>query len=78
MAFFRKDEADSSPEPKRFIRLVMEESSDGGYCEVWADRQTGVQYFVRETLDGCGVTPLLDREGKVLWTDPTFLPSKDV
>ncbi len=78
MAFFHKNETDSSSEPKRFVRLVMEESSDGGCCEVWADRQTGVQYFVRETLDGCGITPLLDREGKVLWTDPSFLPSKDV
>jgi len=33
--------------------------------EIWIDRETGVNYLCHSNANGgCGITPLLDREGK--------------
>ncbi|RDY26255.1 xylan 1,4-beta-xylosidase [Romboutsia weinsteinii] len=34
--------------------------------KIIVDKQTGVQYFYSGTSNGGGITPLLDKEGKVV------------
>ena len=36
--------------------------------EIWVDRETGVNYFYHNAGSGAGLTPLLDREGKIVVT----------
>lgn len=33
-------------------------------CEIWVDRETGVNYLFHYNGNAAGLTPLLDREGK--------------
>ena len=36
--------------------------------EIWVDKATGVNYLYRQCGNSGGLTPLLDREGKVVVT----------
>ena len=36
--------------------------------EIWVDKATGVNYLYRQSGNSGGLTPLLDREGKVVVT----------
>ena len=54
---------------KRFVR-ILKESQWGDVSEIWMDRETGVNYFLQSCSNvGCGLTPLLDREGKPVITE---------
>ena len=56
-------------EGKRFVR-IHKESQRGDVSEIWVDRETGVSYFLQTYGNtGCGLTPLLDREGKPVITE---------
>ena len=48
--------------------------SQGGLStmEIWADKETGVNYLFRTDGYAGGMTPLLDRDGK-----PVISPSRD-
>ena len=50
---------------QRFIK-VLEESSFISSSEIWADTQTGVQYFYHAVGNSGGMTVLVDAEGKPL------------
>ncbi len=52
-------------ENERFER-VYKQSSFTAYQYIYVDRATGVQYLVIHSGQGCGVTPLIDAEGKPL------------
>ena len=54
---------------KRFAR-IHKESQWGDVSEIWVDRETSVSYFLQTYGNtGCGLTPLLDREGKPVITE---------
>ena len=36
--------------------------------EIWVDKQTGVNYLYHVTINGGGLTPLLDKDGKPVVT----------
>ena len=36
--------------------------------EIWVDRETGVNYLFHASGNAAGLTPLLDREGRVMVT----------
>lgn len=38
--------------------------------EIWVDTETGVNYLYREDGYSGGLTPMLDRDGKPIVTDP--------
>ncbi len=38
--------------------------------EIWVDKETGVNYLFHASGNSGGLTPLLDREGKVIVTEP--------
>ena len=44
------------------------ELKDGGSRQILVDRETGVNYIVWKSGYAGGITPLLDREGKVIVT----------
>ena len=50
---------------RRFIKTFSE---GGGRMEVWVDTQTGVNYLFHNAGYAGGMTPLLDSEGKVVFT----------
>lgn len=52
-------------EEKRFIR-IFSQNSFGTAMEVWADRETGVNYLYRRDGYSGGMTVLVDRDGKPL------------
>ncbi len=41
--------------------------------EIWVDRATGVNYLWHQNGYAGGLTPLLDKNGKVIVTDPSEL-----
>lgn len=41
--------------------------------EIWVDKQTGVNYLYHVTINGGGLTPLLDKDGK-----PVVTPIEDI
>ena len=47
---------------KRFVRIYSQ--GMGGEMEIWADKETGVNYLYRSAGYGGGMTVLLDRDGK--------------
>jgi len=51
-------------EDKRFTIIEKQSLGMTGKTAVLQDKQTGVQYLLIQAGYGCGVTPLLDREGK--------------
>ena len=54
-------------EEKRFEKV----DEQGGFItgfSVWVDRETGVNYLIVNSGQGCGVTPLLGRDGKPVVT----------
>ena len=50
----------------RFIKTYSQGSLT--VSEIWVDRETGVNYFYHASGYGGGLTPLLDREGKIVVT----------
>ena len=54
---------------KRFD-IVYEEGSSLASCQriVLVDRETGVNYLLASYGSGTGLTPLLDRDGKLIVT----------
>ena len=52
-------------EEQRFIK-VAEESGIINNSEVWADTQTGVQYFYHASGNSGGMCVLIDAEGRPL------------
>ena len=50
---------------KRFIRVHSEGMQAN---EIWVDKETGVNYFYHQSGYSGGLTPLLDRDGKVIVT----------
>ena len=52
---------------KRFIKV----HSEGGMAptnEIWVDKETGVNYLYHQSGYSGGLTPLLDKDGKVIVT----------
>lgn len=63
-----------SNKEKRF-KVISEESVNMNVYRIFQDTLTGVQYLSTQNMNGLGgVTPLLDKEGKVVVTD---LDNKD-
>ena len=50
---------------KRFKKIY---SQSMGTMEIWVDRETGVHYLYHNGGYGGGLTPLLDKDGKVVVT----------
>ena len=59
------DEEKAMAAEKRFEKVY---SQGMGSVVILVDRETGVNYMVASNGSGSGVTPLLDREGKVVVT----------
>ncbi|MEX2785571.1 DUF6440 family protein [Streptococcus sp. H49] len=57
---------------KRFKRVYTE----GGITvsEIFVDQETGVNYFFHSNGNAGGLTPLLDKEGKVVVTEIADAP----
>lgn len=53
-------------QPKRFIKICSQGKMQG--FEVWADRETGVQYLFGYAGYAAGITPLLNADGKPVVT----------
>ena len=53
-------------QPKRFIKVYSQGKMQG--FEVWADRDTGVQYLFAFSGYAAGITPLLNADGKPVVT----------
>lgn len=53
-------------QPKRFIKIYSQGTLQG--FEVWADRDTGVQYLFAFSGYAAGITPLLNADGKPVVT----------
>lgn len=49
---------------KRFERVYKQGAID--VIEIWVDTETGVNYIFHQSGYAGGLTPLLDREGKVV------------
>ncbi len=47
---------------------VYSQGTLSGTTQIWVDKQTGVNYIYHSSGYGGGLTPLLDREGKVVVT----------
>lgn len=52
---------------ERFKRIYKQ--GVASIIEIWADTETGVNYLWREDGYSGGLTPLLDRDGKVVVTN---------
>ena len=50
---------------KRFEKIY---SQGGGSTQIWIDTQTGVNYIFHNVGYSGGITPLLDKDGKVVVT----------
>lgn len=50
---------------KRF-EVIKKEHISGGIIKIIVDRETGVHYLVGSGLGVSGMTPLLDKDGKVV------------
>ncbi len=50
---------------KRFIKVYGSAFESN---EIWVDTETGVNYLYHQSGYSGGLTPLLDREGKVILT----------
>lgn len=48
------------------FRMEMKQHVAGGIVRILVDRQTGVHYVVSTFLGSGGMTPLLDKDGKVV------------
>lgn len=59
----KKKEKTPKP-PKRFVKVFKEKTSEESRS-VLADRETGVCYLLIQNGMGCGITPLLDEQGRV-------------
>ena len=51
---------------KRFEKIYSQGKLSG--MEIWVDTETGVNYIYSFSGYGGGITPLLDKEGKVVIT----------
>jgi len=49
---------------KRFQKIYKQGTID--VIEIWVDTETGVNYIFHQSGYAGGLTPLLDREGKVV------------
>ena len=49
---------------KRFQKIYKQGSID--VIEIWVDTETGVNYIFHQSGYAGGLTPLLDREGKIV------------
>ena len=58
---------------KRFIVTEKEGSELTTLFQVIVDKQTGVNYLMTKSGYGAGLTPLLDREGKLIITSTSNL-----
>ena len=57
-----------STKDKRFEKTYAQGVTN--LCEVWVDRETGVNYLFRSSGYAGGMTVLVDREGKPIITRP--------
>ena len=53
---------------ERFVKSYKEGAFSGNGFEVWVDTETGVNYIYSFSGYGGGITPLLDKDGKVTIT----------
>lgn len=60
---------------KRFKKIYKQ----GAVCvtEIWLDTETGVNYLYHEDGYSGGLTPLLDRDGKIVVTDDKGIDLED-
>ena len=54
---------------ERFIKIYSQGSLN--VTEIWVDRLTGVNYIYHQSGYSGGLTPLLDKDGKVIITPMT-------
>lgn len=52
---------------KRFVKTYRQDTL-GSSTEIWVDRETGVNYMLHTSGGVCGLTPLLDRDGRPIIT----------
>ena len=50
----------------RFVRAYSQGAVN--VTEIWVDRETGVNYMFHQSGHSGGMTPLLDKDGKVIVT----------
>ncbi len=50
----------------RFVRTYSQGAVN--VTEIWVDKETGVNYMFHQSGYGGGMTPLLDKDGKVIVT----------
>lgn len=55
-------------QPNRFVRVHEERINITGGAEILLDTETGVNYLFYEHNEGGGLTPLLDKDGKLVIT----------
>jgi len=55
----------------RFIRIYAKGIATVN--EIWVDRETGVNYYYHSAGYSGGLSPLLDKDGKPVVTDPYTL-----
>ena len=53
---------------KRF-EIIENQSGFVQEYSVLVDHETGVNYLILNSVNGCSITPLLDRNGKVIVTE---------
>ncbi len=52
---------------KRFVRIFQQGAMN--VMEIWVDQETGVNYLFHQSGNAGGMTPLLDKDGKVVVSD---------
>jgi len=55
-------------EDKRFEKIYTQGALT--VTEIWIDKETGVNYLFHQSGHAGGLTPLLDKDGKVIVTPP--------
>lgn len=56
---------------KRFDEELIQTSQQGGLINIWVDSKTGVHYLYVWSVQGTGITPLLNEKGEVIVEKPT-------
>lgn len=59
---------------KRFVKIYTQGVTS--VMEIWVDRVTGINYLYHSSGYSGGLTPLLDRDGKPVVSNPSEWESK--
>ena len=53
---------------ERFIKTFAQMERGASLTEIWVDKETGVNYMFHQSGYAGGLTPLLDKDGRVVVT----------